>query len=678
MALFSLVTVVFVSTPLVLFGPSTVAPSSTDSPSVAPGAVAPAAVAQLAWIQWTAPAIYPESATINSGGTFNYTYATQAVGTIAIPGGSTVYVKFTGEIVNYPGASGFNIASNSFWSTSDGVGIDGAAFRSANVPDLPTNGDRIAVSGSTTGGVQLQTLEFFSDAARTTPVNMANLVMDVWSLGAPYDEGIWNFTQNFDILSDNKSPVSSYSGLTKDAGGPPYALTGFEGTGTIQFTGSYSSVAWTVVNPEFYAVWNIGVTTATAPSDSGITPSTSSITGEVGTAITPVTFTDKEFVGAVTYAVKSGTLPADLSLNPATGEITGTPTGAVTTTVVIEATGATSGKATASLDFAITAPTYVVTFDSSGGSTVPDGSYTAGGGVTFPAAPTRDGFTFLGWFAAASGGTALTDGYLPSGTGPITLYAQWAAVPVTTTTSSTSTSTSTTSATVAVAPSGPSRSTLPFTGAQILTFSLLGMLLFAAGLVFYSVGYAGSPAGARLLSSASRSMAAAAVLVRERTRRPERTRPQWKFAGRPQGAEPVIVRPAPKSVPKSQLRQQPQPTLAPTPKPAVVIIRRPAPEPVPEPVVEPVLEPVVEFVAAPEIVEPVIESPLPAAWARAQAVASAQLAEEWAMADRVAAAARIRALRSRRRRLEGAAGEQASSWRARIEAQLLELDVPLD
>ncbi|MFM8894749.1 MAG: hypothetical protein ACKOE2_05050, partial [Actinomycetales bacterium] len=266
------------------------------------------------------------------------------------------------------------------------------------------------------------------------------------------------------------------------------------------------------------------------------------------------------------------------------------------------------------------------------------------------------------------------------------LYAQWAAVPVTTTTSSTSTSTSTTSTTsttVAIAPSGPLRSSLPFTGAQILTFSLLGMLLFAAGLVFYSVGYAGSPAGAWLWSSASRSMAAAAVLVRERTRRPERTRPQWKFAGRPQGAEPVIVRPAPKSVPQPQPRQQPQPTLAPMPKPAVVIIRRPAPEPVPEPVVEfvaapEIVEPVVEFVASPEIVEPVIEPPLSASWARAHAVASAQLAEEWAMADRVAAAARVRALRSRRRRLEGAAGEQASSWRARIEAQLLELDVPLD
>lgn len=81
MALFSLVAVVFVSTPLVLFGPSAVEPSSPVTPSVAP---------QLAWIQWTAPASYPNSASFDS---MPYTYATQALGTIAIPGGSTVYVS---------------------------------------------------------------------------------------------------------------------------------------------------------------------------------------------------------------------------------------------------------------------------------------------------------------------------------------------------------------------------------------------------------------------------------------------------------------------------------------------------------------------------------------------------------------------------------------------------------
>ncbi|MFM8863080.1 MAG: Ig domain-containing protein [Acidimicrobiia bacterium] len=342
-----------------------VTPMLSSPPTAAAATLAPSTVPQLAWIQWTGPTGYPGScpfsASIVSGSTYNYTYAKETVGTIAVPDGSTIYVKFTGEILCYSGASGFNIASNSYWKSSNGVGIDGAAYRSANVPDVPSNGDRIAVSGSATGGVQLQTLEFFTDSARTIPASVKNLVMDIWSLGRPGDEGVWNFTQNFDILSDNKSPISVYSGFTKVAGGPPYALSGFEGTGTVQFTGTYSSVAWTVANPEFYAAWNIGVTTATAPSDPKITPSTTTITGTTGTTITPVTFTDSGFVGAVTYAVKSGTLPAGLTLNPATGEITGTPTDPATATVVIEATGATSGVTSASLDFTFTSPVVTTT-----------------------------------------------------------------------------------------------------------------------------------------------------------------------------------------------------------------------------------------------------------------------------------------------------------------------------
>lgn len=441
---------------------------------VAATTVAPGAVPQLAWIQWTAPGSYPNNASISSGGTYNYTYATQTVGTIAVPGGSTVYVKFTGEILGYPGASGFGISGDSYWRTSSGVGIAGAAYRSLNVPDLPSNSDRIGVSGSTSGGVQLQTLEFFSDSSRTIPATVTNLVMDIWSLGRPGVQGSWSFTQNFDILSDNRPPVSSYSGLTKTAGGPPFVLNGQEGAGTIQFNGSYSSVAWTVVNPEFYATWNIGVTTATAPSDPNITPSRSTITGAVGTEIAPVTFTDSGFVGAVTYAVKSGTLPAGLSLNPTTGEITGTPSGPGSATVVIEATGATSGVASASLDFSFSS-SFTVTFDANGGSgsMSPQSSSTATN--LTPNSYTRSGFTFAGWNTTPDGtGTAYPDGASYPFASSTTLYAQWAATPVVTTT---------------VADSGSGGRSLPVTGIPFVTLVLAGLLVVAAGYFAFSVGF---------------------------------------------------------------------------------------------------------------------------------------------------------------------------------------------
>jgi uncharacterized repeat protein (TIGR02543 family) len=68
---------------------------------------------------------------------------------------------------------------------------------------------------------------------------------------------------------------------------------------------------------------------------------------------------------------------------------------------------------------------YTVTYDTQGGSTVVGGTYTIGSSVTMPAAPTRSGFTFAGWFTGSTGGTALGATYSPPGTGNIILYAQW-------------------------------------------------------------------------------------------------------------------------------------------------------------------------------------------------------------------------------------------------------------
>jgi uncharacterized repeat protein (TIGR02543 family) len=76
-----------------------------------------------------------------------------------------------------------------------------------------------------------------------------------------------------------------------------------------------------------------------------------------------------------------------------------------------------------------TAQSHVVTFNSQGGSNVTAGAYTTGGSVVLPAAPTRAGFTFEGWFAAASGGAALVSPYSPPGVGAVTVFAQWTVVP---------------------------------------------------------------------------------------------------------------------------------------------------------------------------------------------------------------------------------------------------------
>ncbi|MFC4305217.1 InlB B-repeat-containing protein [Cohnella boryungensis] len=74
-------------------------------------------------------------------------------------------------------------------------------------------------------------------------------------------------------------------------------------------------------------------------------------------------------------------------------------------------------------------PTYTVTFDSQGGSTVPSlTSVSAGSTISAPIAPTRSGYTFDGWYKEVGTATAWnfsTD----SVTGDTTLYAKWTAVP---------------------------------------------------------------------------------------------------------------------------------------------------------------------------------------------------------------------------------------------------------
>jgi uncharacterized repeat protein (TIGR02543 family)/LPXTG-motif cell wall-anchored protein len=124
---------------------------------------------------------------------------------------------------------------------------------------------------------------------------------------------------------------------------------------------------------------------------------------------------------------------------------------------------------------------YTVSYDSQGGSSVSAGTYATGSAITLPAAPTRSGFTFAGWFASSTGGTALGTSYSPPGTGNITLYAQW--------TSASSAAPATNLApTATTAPA--SLSTLAVTGSSsqtgTLVFGLAALLVsFGAVLIWF-------------------------------------------------------------------------------------------------------------------------------------------------------------------------------------------------
>ena len=142
--------------------------------------------------------------------------------------------------------------------------------------------------------------------------------------------------------------------------------------------------------------------------------------------------------------------------------------------------------------------TLSITYDSQGGSAVSDGdaATTVGGVITaLPTDPARDGYTFAGWFTAASDGTQITAGSDHNQTADFTLYAQWAATPTTTTTTTTTSTTTTvapTTTTVAQTTTTEARTTtitptttivLPATGSSNGTAPQVLLVLGLGGLL---------------------------------------------------------------------------------------------------------------------------------------------------------------------------------------------------
>ena len=84
---------------------------------------------------------------------------------------------------------------------------------------------------------------------------------------------------------------------------------------------------------------------------------------------------------------------------------------------------------TEKIDKLVAEKEYTITFDSKGGSAVQPVKASAGATITAPAAPTKDGFVFAGWYESTDGGVTLSDtefsfAYMPARV--FTLYAKWA------------------------------------------------------------------------------------------------------------------------------------------------------------------------------------------------------------------------------------------------------------
>ena len=143
------------------------------------------------------------------------------------------------------------------------------------------------------------------------------------------------------------------------------------------------------------------------------------------------TYTVPNLTGDSVAAAESAISAAGLALGTVTAVTAGATAdnnGKVVTGTQSPASGTSESASSTTVSFSYYnyfAPTDTITFNSEGGSTVSPMSGNDGSTITLPGAPTRAGYTFDGWFAASSGGTALTSPYTLAG--DATLHAQWTA-----------------------------------------------------------------------------------------------------------------------------------------------------------------------------------------------------------------------------------------------------------
>ena len=186
---------------------------------------APSALsAQVAWTDWT-------SAVEGTPGS--------ALGSLMV-GLTPITVTYTGEVAPQTQTSG----GIDYWNPDAPYSATGR----------PTGTDIIAL----VGGRQITQTVTFSQA-------VLNPVMAILSLGQPGMLRYYDFDAPFTILSSGRGywggdPAGSlFYGATNE-------LVGDEGHGVIQFTGSYTSISWTVPEPEGWHGFQVGVTATPEPA----------------------------------------------------------------------------------------------------------------------------------------------------------------------------------------------------------------------------------------------------------------------------------------------------------------------------------------------------------------------------------------------------------------------------
>jgi len=168
--------------------------------------------------------------------------------TVGAPGSASgtldgVAVTYSGEVITGSCCGGTVVnGTSTIWNPT-------SSFTGGTVTTSPSVvGDAISLNGSFTG---TNTITF------ATP--LVNPIFAIWSLGAP---GIAaSFTFNATPTLEAGGPNSLFGGASITVSGN--TVSGHEGNGVVQFTGTFSSLSWTDTFDNFYA-FTVGVNGASS------------------------------------------------------------------------------------------------------------------------------------------------------------------------------------------------------------------------------------------------------------------------------------------------------------------------------------------------------------------------------------------------------------------------------
>lgn len=272
-------------------------------------------------------------------------------------------------------------------------------------------------TGSVTGYVRAKRGQTGVQVNWTTSTYATSYTVNYTAGGTTYNQtgltgNSWN-TGFANVTVNSVTAVNSYG----STGSSSSAQSGSSAT---QYSTSYASITQTLyLYPQNTVTPSISQTAGTynLTTTNGTWSNTSS-----------VTYSYYWYVAAGTNAGTALGTTQTITVPKAYGELTSMIVCTVTAT-----NGGTNGVGSNSSTSAgwSVIPYYTVTWDANGGTVSPSSNtqQTYGGSVPVPTEPVRSGYTWNGWFSAATGGTRIIQtqtSYTP--TSDITLYSQWIAL----------------------------------------------------------------------------------------------------------------------------------------------------------------------------------------------------------------------------------------------------------